>query len=526
VTSDAMAQRFRAAIARHMGLAFDETKLHFLAELMARRAEATRRTSELYLADLEAACDAGERRALALDLTVPETYFFRHMEQMRAFSEVVLSERLRARNDTCKLRLLSAGCASGEEPYSLAILLREYPSGPGWETQVQALDMNPAVLEKARSGRYSSWALRETPKALQERWFRRVGREFELDASIRAAVEFREANLAQHSFEQASYDVIFCRNVMMYFAPKVARDLLARFTRALLPGGYLFLGHAETLRGLSNDFHLCHTHGTFYYQRKDTIEVATELGSRADAHASTTTTTTGEGDAPAAGERGWADTWVEAVQRSSARIKVLSGDPKVAPLHDARSEPSAASPQLAHTRVRASAREASYGFDLSTALELLKRERFHEALARVSALPLEARHDPDVLLLTAALLTHVGQLPEARRTCEDLLAIDDLNTGAHYLLALCCEGAGDLRGALDHDQVAIYLDATFAMPRLHLGLMARRTRDWDAARRELEQALALLRREDSSRLLLFGGGFGRDTLIALCQAEIAVAGRA
>jgi chemotaxis protein methyltransferase CheR len=99
-----------------------------------------------------------------------------------------------------------------------------------------------------------------------------------------------------------------------------------------------------------------------------------------------------------------------------------------------------------------------------------------------------------------------------------------MNAGAHYLLALCHEGGGDLQAAGSHDQVAAYLDPGFAMPRLHLGLLARRAGDHEAARRELTEASDLLRREDSSRLLLFGGGFSRDALIAVCQAELAGCG--
>jgi chemotaxis protein methyltransferase CheR len=101
-----------------------------------------------------------------------------------------------------------------------------------------------------------------------------------------------------------------------------------------------------------------------------------------------------------------------------------------------------------------------------------------------------------------------------------LLELDELSAGAHYLLALCREGAGDRAAASHHDQVAAYLDPGFAMPRLHLGLLARRGGDREAARNELGQALVLLQREDASRVLLFGGGFSRDALIALCRAEL------
>jgi chemotaxis protein methyltransferase CheR len=161
---------------------------------------------------------------------------------------------------------------------------------------------------------------------------------------------------------------------------------------------------------------------------------------------------------------------------------------------------------------------------LQLALELLKQERFADALDLLGRLPPESVHDPDVLLLHAALLTHSGQLSTAERASEQLLERDELNTGAHYLLALCRESAGDRQGARDHDQTAVYLDPGFAMPRLHLGLMARRAGDLDEARHELGQALLLLKREDASRLLLFGGGFGRDALISLCRAELLSAG--
>ncbi len=136
-------------------------------------------------------------------------------------------------------------------------------------------------------------------------------------------------------------------------------------------------------------------------------------------------------------------------------------------------------------------------------------------------MPPEAGQDSDVLLLTAVLLAHSGQLAAAAEVASRLLTKDELNAGAHYVLALSCEGIGDGVAAANHDHFAVYLDPDFAMPRLHLGLLAKRAGDTAAARRELSQALLLLQREDASRLLLFGGGFTREGLVALCQAELA-----
>jgi chemotaxis protein methyltransferase CheR len=157
---------------------------------------------------------------------------------------------------------------------------------------------------------------------------------------------------------------------------------------------------------------------------------------------------------------------------------------------------------------------------LGKTVELLRRERFAEALAIVRGLPADSQKDPDVMLLRAVLLVHAGRLLEAAAVSRALMAIDELHAGANYVLALCLEAAGDDSAAAHHYRVAAYLDRDFAMPRLHLGLLARRSRDVGAAQTELEMALTLLRHEDAARLLLFGGGFAREALVAVCEAEL------
>jgi len=151
-------------------------------------------------------------------------------------------------------------------------------------------------------------------------------------------------------------------------------------------------------------------------------------------------------------------------------------------------------------------------------------ERFADALERLDRLPQEEARDPDVLLVRAVLLTHAGQLEAAERVCSELCARGAESAGAHYLLALCREGAGDRAGAVENDRMATSLDPGFAMPRLHLGLLARRAGDLRGAQIELGQALGLLAGEDAARILLFGGGFTREALTRLCRAELTAAG--
>lgn len=500
-------ERFRGIVGSRLGLNFDDSKLAFLADVLKKHRDGTGQTPSGYLGRLESPGQSQEElRALAVDLTVNETYFFRSPDQFRAMVHDVLPRRLAARAGSRQIRVLSAGCASGEEAYSLAITLRDSVPDPSWKISVRAFDISPAMLEKARQARYSAWSLRETQPDMQRRWFSREGPDFVLDRSIRESVVFEERNLVDDDaalWEPQSLDVIFCRNVLMYLKPDIARTVVARMMRSLVPGGYLFLGHAETLRGLSQDFHLEHTHGTFYYRSKAGGEAAPDHG---HSHSPAPIETARLEILPAAVEDGAG--WVDAIRRATDRIQSLT---------------EASQANQGQGRRETPAQSANHRAQI---LDLLGRERFDDALTFVQGLPAGAARDPDSLLLHAALLAHAGQYQRAEAACNELLQMDELNAGAHYLLALCKEGKGDPAAAAEHDHVAAYLDPAFAMPRLHLGLLQKRAGNRAAARAEFAKALTLLQQEDSLRLLLFGGGFGREALIALCRTEfIACGGR-
>lgn len=489
--------RFRSAVAGRLGLQFEDGKQDFLAGVLERRLAATRLDPDRYLDRLASGLDTGEVTAIAAEVTIPETYFFRHAAQFRALSGRVLPARVTARRGERRLRLLSAGCASGDEAYSLAIAARDIVP-PGWDVTVRGVDINGAMLERARRGCYTAWALRETTPAMERRWFTWRGRDCELDASIRAAVRFDARNLIEDDAElwaPGSYDIVFLRNVLMYFDRDQARALMARVAPALQPGGFLFLGHAETLRGLSTAFVLRHTDGAFYYQRHDGSEEPLPAWDEPPMSPATTA-------APAAP----AETWIDVVHRTTARIERLA-DPAPRPTAAAAG---AAAPSTTDTPA----------WDLAPVRACLREERYGDAAVAIGALPAAAAADPDVLLHVAVVETHRGRIGEAEAACGRLLAADPFNAGAHYVLALCREAEGEPARAEHHDQVAIYLDPAFAMPHLHLGLLARRRGDWAVARRTLEHAVTLLQREPDARLLLFGGGFGRQSLVALCRTEI------
>lgn len=488
-------ERFRSALGERLGLWLDDAKLTELSGLLARRAAAHALAPAAYFALLEEATRGKlEQRVLAQELTVTETFFFRQGDHLNA-----LIDQLGRRGGPAAI--LSAGCASGEEPYSIAITLRERLPHLSEVVTIRAVDINPAMLERARTGVYSAWALRETPEPIAQRWLKHSVGGFVLDRAIRDSVSFEERNLAERNADllaPASYDAVFFRNVLMYFTPRAQAEIIARLAQALRPGGLLFLGYAETLRGLSTAFHLRHSRDTFYYQKREDASPNEAPEPRHEPSAAL-----GVPLEAAPGVH-----WFDAIGQASARVRQLT-EARADAEHNGRP-----------TDARADA------FDLDPAIELLRKERYGEALDTMSALPHGATHDLDALLLRSALLVHSGQLAAARATCTELLARDELNAGAHYLIALICEGERDPAGAAEHHLIAAYLDQTFAMPRLHLGLLARRRGDVLAARRELRQAHALLGREETARLVLFAGGFERSALLALCRAELTACGGA
>jgi chemotaxis protein methyltransferase CheR len=491
-------------VAQRLGLSFDNSKINELADVLRRRIGATNSPDvESYVCLLGTSLP--ELRAVVGHLTIPETYFFRLPDHFRVLQEVVLPERVRVQSATRQLNILSAGCASGEEPYTIAMLVRGRVDLAGWQVTIRGIDVNREAIIKGKNGRYTPWSLREIDPKFKERYFCSQGRDFQLHDSIRTMVSLEEGNLADAQapfWKPRGYDVIFFRNAFMYLSPTAGQAVVARMAESLAPGGYLFLGPAETLRGVSEDFHLCHTHGTFYYQLRTGRANAVSDSSRPlmPAIGTSRQPTLHAGKPPTPPGGGWSDT----IRQATERVRMLTRTPE----------------QLQKTNEIVSptvAKETSA--DLSIALQLLQEERFEQALAAVHSLPVEAQASPEVQVLRAVLLANRGDLAQAEHACDSVLKIDELNADAYYVKALCCEHAGDRQTAMEHDRTAIYLDPSFSMPYLHLGLLAKRGGELEVAIQGLSQASMLLPREDAARILLFGGGFSRDALVELCRRE-------
>jgi chemotaxis protein methyltransferase CheR len=262
--------RFRELLAKWFGWTFATGDSDQLGQILDARAAVHGLSREAYLVRLGAAGWTAEISTLAENLSITETYFFRHGEQFRALRDTALPERVTARSSQRVLRMLSVACSSGEEAYTLAIVGRQVRPDPEWIISVTGLDNNPAMLRKAGAARYSTWSLRETPDPVRHRWFRPCDGGYQVSDEIRSLVRFRRHNVADADadlWRPDQYDVIFCRNLLMYLTADVSAALVRWMTGALAPGGYLFLGHTDSLGSRPEGLEPQHGHATFYYRR-------------------------------------------------------------------------------------------------------------------------------------------------------------------------------------------------------------------------------------------------------------------
>lgn len=189
-------------------------------------------------------------------MTTNETLFFRDVHPFEALRKTVLPELIAARGPSRHLRIWSAACSTGQEPYTIAMTLREsFPELAAWKLDIFATDLSGEVLAKARAGTYGQIEVnRGLPAKLMIKYFTKQGVDWQVNEDLRKMVDFREMNLAETWPMMQPYDVVFLRNVLIYFDVETKKSILGRVRRLLRPDGYLFLGAAETTMNLDDGF--------------------------------------------------------------------------------------------------------------------------------------------------------------------------------------------------------------------------------------------------------------------------------
>ncbi|SMB98512.1 chemotaxis protein methyltransferase CheR [Thermanaeromonas toyohensis ToBE] len=232
---------------RTTGLRYDLNKKYYLERRIRERMEALEiEEVERYLRILQ--FDALERQKFINALTVKETYFFREYEQLKLFAEKVLPRMLQEGSIGLgkTIKVLSAGCATGEEAYTLGIILNEMLEGEDFDWRVVGIDIDTLALEKAKEGTYDTRSIRLIPKEYLSRYLLPDGEFYKVKPFLKQKITFAWANLLTGiPGNLAPFEVVFCRNVLIYFDDVSRERVLNNLYRALVPGGYIFFGHAD-----------------------------------------------------------------------------------------------------------------------------------------------------------------------------------------------------------------------------------------------------------------------------------------
>ncbi len=448
---------FAKLIEARTGLQFSEQQRDLLEKAFRTGMQAAQTTDIFkYYRELQTAPTEGQVwDNLIAQLTVGETYFFRNPSHIAALRERVLPELIDRHRHHRRLRLWSAGCASGEEPYTLAILLWELlPDIEHWNITILGTDINKAALERAKLGKYRAWSFRQTAPVYQEHYFAQKGDFFEIGGDLKKLVTFRYLNLAEEHYPSLvtntnAMDLILCRNVAIYLPTSVIRGLAKRFHQSLVPEGYLIVGASETNTEIFSDFNGIVFQGATLYQKKTRVSTPIEPAQIA----------VSLDESPAPPYRDAADAW--------------SGLAAPMPPAKTPTQPTAA---IFYRRGIAALQEK----DFSQAADHFE-----------SGLQLNPNSE-QINTCLAQVYANQGKLKLALHHCQKAIQLDPLNSESHYIMALICEENRQDAAAIGHLKKALFLNPNFILAQFNLSQLYRKMRRFELAARHHRQALRLI----------------------------------
>lgn len=465
--SDELLSRLGEVVASRMGLHFPRQRMRDLERGLEKAARdlGFEHAAECLERLLSSPLKRSDILVLAAHLTVGETYFFRDKEIFRFLEENVLPELIHDRRMSGRhIRFWSAGCSTGEEAYSIAILLKKMiPDIGDWSITVLATDINPQSLKVAAEGVYGPWSFRGTDHWIRDRFFiKRGDYRFEVLPGIREAVVFSWLNLVEDVYPSVfnntqAMDVVFCRNVLMYMRPESARRVIQGVHRCLAEGGYLVVSPGELSLDVFDDFErLDHDGAVFYRKKRSSCRPA--------------------GLSTADGPSGKQAVPVEVAQ---------------APVREIRGPAPAA--EAAPVRGRDDLYDEAEAFYAAGGVS--------QARAKVEKLLSLYPSDAPAMFLMARVQANGGRLDEALEWCEKAIAVDKLQAAYHYLAATVLMELGRTEDASSALRRAIYLDRDFVPAYLALGYINRRLDRLAESDRYFRNAFSLLAGRDPEEVL-------------------------
>jgi len=433
-----------------------------------------------------------ELRELLNLLTINHTYFFRNEPHFNALRENIFPEIVgrKAMDQRPVLRIWAAGCSTGEEPYSIAMTaLDVIENAEDWDIQIIATDASTAALEKARKGVYPKNAVRHIDADHLEKYFTKgkgaVGGARFADRQERYAIRDTVKNMVNFGFHNlideefpAGFDIIFCRNVVIYFELDTTIKVMNKFYTSLNDKGYLFIGYSETLHFISNKFKMAYSNDAIFY-RKAMDEAAPE----------------GQDLTPAA-EKIELEKILEEISKKERQAEAKAGQ-KPAPTLPKRAEDI-----------------------LVEAVKSFHLKEYHRALSLTDEVLTLDKGAVDPHYLAAEIYVNQGKFDEAKERLEAALHLNALFAPAHYLYGCIYMEENVLEKSKESLKKALYIDKDFSLAHFYLAQAYKNEAKVNDAIREYRNTLKVLSTKHLEDIIAYGGGFNIATLMSICRDNI------
>lgn len=464
--------KFHDFLIRHSGLHFERRNIKMLERGLESRMASLRITSYSdYYDYLEQNLERRqELQKLLQYLTVGETFFFRYHAHFEVLAKNMLARVMMQPKKS--IRIWSAGCSTGEEPYTIAMAIME--AIPDWkkrDIRILATDINSRSLRLAREGVFSAWKMRVTPKHYIEKYFTLIGESYVIRDEVKSLVDFAYFNLQSSSPRSGElFDAVFCRNVLIYFTTATTKKVVEMFADTLHPGGDLYMGHSETLLNVSSRFERHLYDGSFYYRKKP----------------------------PAAAEP------PKPVAASSPPLLPRSPAPKAVAPPPGRAADSVTVDEL-----------------FSNGLGLLHQESYDRAAELFEEILRIKPGHTGALLGSGQIHLAQGRNDAAISCCDAALALNDLLPEGFFLRGLLFEMTDRIDEAFEEYRKAVLLKIDFIMPHYQLAKLCFRTGDAKTSLREIRNSVKLLEKAGRGAVIPFSGGLSREVFLEQARMEMA-----
>ncbi len=435
-----------------------------------------------YVGYLKSGKNSVELDWLVNEIAVPETYFFRDNNQCDALRYYILPELIKSIRKK-RLRIWSAGCSTGEEAYTIAFILTQAIYDLNlWDIEIIGTDINKNSIKKSKNGVYTKNSFRGVEKGLINRYFHKTAKGMMIKEPAARLAAFEPFNMkldkgGRFPDKYRGFDIIFCRNVLIYFEEKVSRNIINGFIDSLNPGGYFITGHAEAFL-LPREFFLpLRTNDTYIYQKKEK-------------HSE------------------------NRIKKSETKDENLSPLSAKLPLNNLAATDPPGSPKETAQGMETKKRD-SYDSAYQNALVFYFQEKYAEASVELEKLTF--LHDVDAMRLASLIKINLRDFDNARGYAEKMRGKNEFLPDSYYIEGLVYENENDYERAIKAYETVLFLDDNFFLSHFRLGHLYGTSGRNKASARAFKNGLAVIKNQDDGRIRILSGGFTKKTLEDICK---------